>query len=146
MSTKGAHTRVRTAAIAAFFIYAIVLATATHWPQLDLGPAPEHSDKVLHFAAFAVWTALLLASGLLGPPLARRTLWLALPVALVYAGLDEATQAIPGVNRHASWADAAANAAGVAAVIGLAAIVRSPLRRWIPGQSPLRPMIFGDSD
>lgn len=104
-----------------FALYAIGLATLTHWPALSAGPAPfNYFDKFLHLGAFGLWTLLLLSASFWGPALANRNLVRTGIVALFVSGLDEATQAIPMVNRHASWSDYLANTAGVLIAIGLA--------------------------
>ncbi len=106
-----AHERVRRIARPwrlAFVAYAVVLFTATHWPELELGteerPAP---DKILHLLAFG-WLAIMLA----------QTRWLRRPwqviaVVLAWAALDEVTQAIPILGRTFSWQDMLAGQFGV---------------------------------
>jgi len=116
-----------------FILYAIALFLGTHWPQLDLGEPPvDHFDKFLHFGAFAGWSLLLAACGFFGAPLSKRNLAWCLPIALVYAGLDELLQAIPALNRHASWWDYGANTAGVLGAflvcLGLRRFLGTPAR------------------
>ncbi len=116
----GVRSRRRLVFRTCFVGYWIALAVATHWPQLDLGPAPfDFFDKALHVGAYAVWTWLLLLTGWLGPAGEGRTLWKVLLAAGFWAAVDEATQAIPGVNRSASALDWAADMAGAALAIGL---------------------------
>ena len=91
----------------AFIAYLVLLTTATHWPRLALGPEVPVNDKEIHIAVFATFTFLL-----------WRTRWIAnlglvALVALLWAGLDESSQAIPAVHRTACWPDYFANAAGV---------------------------------
>ena len=44
---------------AGFICYALVLATATHWPKLRIeGPVPR-PDLWIHFAAFGLFTIAL---------------------------------------------------------------------------------------
>lgn len=106
-----AHERVRRIARpwrVAFVPYAVALFTATHWPELELGteerPAP---DKILHLVAFG-WLAIMLA----------QTRWLRRPwqviaVVLVWAALDEVTQALPVLGRTFSLQDMLAGQIGV---------------------------------
>jgi len=111
-----------------FGLYAAALAMATHWPQLRLPESPvTSSDKALHVGAFFVWAVLLALAGVFGPRFSGRNLLLSLLLALAYGVIDEATQAIPGVNRFVSVGDALANAvgcvAGIAAVWGASRLV-----------------------
>jgi VanZ family protein len=96
----------------AFGAYALLLFTMTHWPKLKV-PGPEGSDKVIHMTAFGTWCVLGTLCGWFGPRLSKRNILVTSLVALVYAGVDEWLQKIPFINRQASWADYAANAAGV---------------------------------
>jgi len=105
----------------AFGVYALALAAATHWPDVKIpGPDALHPDKLVHVAAFGLWTALLLRSGLLGPWRSGRARWRTLLALVLYAIVDEATQAIPGLHRQVSHWDVAANVLGGAmALFGL---------------------------
>ncbi len=99
---------------AAFALFAIMLATATHWPQLKLDVAPiERADLLQHLIAFGLWTALLIAGGFFGPWNSWRNIAAAHLVAVVYAGIDEGTQLIPILGRTAAWDDFAFNCIGV---------------------------------
>lgn len=111
---------------AAFVVYALALAAATHWPQLklDLGPIPR-PDLLQHLLGFGAWTALLAAAGWFGPWNSWRNIALAHVIAVVYAGADEGSQAIPGLNRVVAWDDFAFNCIGVWA--GTAGVM---LLRW----------------
>lgn len=91
---------------AAFVLYAVVLTTATHWPQLEL-PAAGPDDKTIHVAAFAVFTFLLWQTRWIS----RR--WVTVVVALAWSLLDELGQAIPILNRWCTVPDMVANALGV---------------------------------
>jgi VanZ family protein len=110
----------------AFCLYALLLACTTHWPLPVLVDAPTHSDKLIHFGAFLIWTTLLALSGLV--PRSRHALTIILTISLCYAILDELTQGIPGINRHVSAGDLVANALGVIAGV----LIRIPLTRRYP--------------
>ena len=107
----------------AFLIYACVLFGATHWPALEIqGPVPR-TDLWLHVIAFTTWTALFGFAEFVAPFRERTTPLLLVPCALVYAAVDEALQAVPVLNRHASFDDYTANAVGVflgAAIVAIA--------------------------
>jgi VanZ family protein len=102
----------------AFVVYALALLVATHWPRLEVqGPVPR-SDLWVHMVAFALWGALLHATGWLGKAGTMPATLRALVVTLVYATLDEASQAIPLFGRVFDVSDLVANAGG--ALIGSA--------------------------
>lgn len=109
----------------AFALFAVALATATHWPALTLGAEAGRSDLFVHAVAFACWTALLIAAEPFGPWHTRRDLALAAAVGLAYAAIDEASQALPILRRTAAWDDFGANAVGsLAASAGAALLAR----------------------
>lgn len=116
--------RLTVAARAAFVVFALVLVTLTHWPNLELDiEVIERPDLVAHFGAFGLWTALLIGASFFGPMLSTRNIATAGAVACVYAPLDELTQGIPGVNRHVSALDLLANLSGVVAAVLCAMLV-----------------------
>lgn len=131
----------------AFWLYAIVLFTATHWPNLRIeSNLVDRPDILIHMAAFGLWTALLIATGYLAPgasePLAEsrgvrgwlhivtrpRAIVLVILTALVYAAIDEASQGVPGLGRTVAWDDYGANSAGIVAA-GAAAVMSSRFLR-----------------
>jgi VanZ family protein len=94
----------------ALLAYLLALATATHWPQLQLGDEIPATDKTLHFVAFGglaflVWRAKVLRSRLA-----------VVAVALAWTVLDEVSQGIPALGRFVSIDDAVAGALGVLVV------------------------------
>ena len=91
----------------AFGVYLLALTTATHWPALVLGPEVPATDKEIHVAAFALFTFLLWRTGWI------RSIWLNAVVVLLWAGIDEGSQAIPVLHRTACWPDYAANVIGI---------------------------------
>lgn len=121
----------------AFWAYAAALFTATHWPSLTIEGPIERPDLVLHFAAFAVWGALLAASGILAPVGAARNGPVSALVGALYACLDELTQGIPLLHRTVGMDDLAANIAGVLSGALIAATVaRRACRRSGPRLEP----------
>ena len=105
--------RVVTPALAAYWL---AMAYGTHRPP---GPPGKdyHLDKVAHFGGFfglAVLLGMVLHK-------AGRSIWLALPVVLVYAAADELTQ--PSFGRTADPLDWIAD--GVGATCGLLVL------RWL---------------
>ncbi len=99
----------------AFILYALTLATGTHWPGLVIRvPSFNYADKVVHFTAFLLWTVLLGLTGwcrVKGSP--RRQLFAIGLIAGLYAAVDELTQGLPGVMRTVSASDLAANWLGI---------------------------------
>lgn len=77
-------------------------------------PAPQISDKIRHFVAYA--TLAVPVAVWFGP----RRLMAAMAVTALYGAGLEATQALAGIGREGSLADAAANALG--AVIGVLSV------------------------
>lgn len=119
----------------AFVAFALLLFTLTHWPNLkvDIDGVPR-TDLWAHATGYATWTALLIGTGWLGRRGSWKSVGLGMPVALLYAGIDEASQGFPGLGRFVTWEDFAANAVGVwigASAWAVAAVVldaRSPSR------------------
>lgn len=95
--------------------YWLFLFLATHLPRLQT-PGPPQSDKLLHFVAFALltflfWRACESASCTLGPWF----VWIALPVLVAYAGIDEYLQQFVG--RGSDWEDFVADVVGIAVTL-----------------------------
>jgi VanZ family protein len=111
-----------------FIAYAILLATATHWPSLAIGDpqSAARPDLPIHVAAFGLLTALLIACAFFGGALSPRNILISTPIAGAYSALDEASQAIPILDRSVSPEDLLANLLGVT-LAGLAALM---LRAW----------------
>lgn len=98
--------------------YWLLMFAATHYPKPEQ-ISPQVSDKLLHFAAYAVLTALVVAALAAHGRLGWRWLgWTVLGTA-VYGALDELLQ-IP-VGRHCDFWDWVADMSGVGAVLVLAA-------------------------
>ncbi len=95
-----------------FVAYALALFTATHWPdfRLERGPVPR-PDLLLHAGAFAALTVLLILTRWTGR--GNKGIATAAGLALVYAAVDELTQAIPVLGRFAALDDFLADALGV---------------------------------
>ncbi len=107
---------------AGFVVYALGIFVATHWPQFSIDvPGVERPDLFIHLAVFATWAVLLNLTGWLGEPRTVRTPLRVLPIALVYAAIDESTQALPIIARTAAMDDFLANAAGI--VLGTLAVL-----------------------
>jgi hypothetical protein len=128
MTTPGWGPRIRPIV---FWGYTVLLMTATHVPGSALPVIPVvWIDKVEHFAAYGLWTTLLLWSGLLRPGpfrglAARAMLW-----SVLLAVADELTQTIPALRRSGDALDAAADAIGSAcAVCAFWIVTRGPKSR-----------------
>jgi len=118
MITTNSATPFKRARAAAFILYTLTLVTLTHYPQVtlpDLGV--QRPDLLIHLAAYGLFAALLTTSAILGPAHHTRTAVRALLIAIPFAVIDEATQAIPGLNRFVSLDDLLANWLGIALAI-----------------------------
>ncbi|HWB18921.1 MAG TPA: hypothetical protein VG711_01360, partial [Phycisphaerales bacterium] len=91
----------------AFFFYWLAQTTGTHWPNLKFGPEVPASDKTIHVLAMASCTMLLWFTQWI------RSRWLVALAVVCWAGIDEVTQGIPGLNRSVSWLDYSADVLGV---------------------------------
>ena len=90
-----------------------------HMPRLCLWPPTGQplvlpsvvpvSDKTIHFVAWGIWLATAFRQR-------KLPLGLLLVTGLACSVADEASQAIPVLNRHASLMDAVANVIGIVAV------------------------------
>ena len=98
---------------------AITLSVAMLWPLEAPPPAPEGSDKLVHFIAFAALAFPLARTGRLG-------LVAVLIGASAFGGLIELIQ--PSFNRSADMGDWVADTVGVAIGIGCGLLYRR-LRR-----------------
>jgi len=101
-------------------VYATAMFVGTHWPRYT---APIETalpiDKVMHVVAYAglagfVMLARLHAGGTRSRAFTPSNIDRSALLCLIWAGVDELTQAIPGLHRYVTWQDYAANAAGVA--------------------------------
>jgi VanZ family protein len=123
---------------AAFWMYAAALLVLTHWPNMRIeSNVVDRLDLIVHLGAFGLWAFLLAWSGHLGRPDRTPTAARVFGVGLVFAAIDEATQAIPIVQRTAGFDDYLANAAGL--VCGcIAAMIagRVLVHRLAPRPSP----------
>jgi hypothetical protein len=111
-------------------IYVLVLTAGTHWPRLQLGSAAgtPDPDKLAHFVAFGGLAFLLWRTEWVSSPLR----WLALMLA--WTMLDEASQALPILERSTDWRDILAGQMGVMAVAGWrGALALRPKRPDGPG-------------
>lgn len=129
---RGTH---RTAALAGFVVYALILVTLTHWPNLEIHGPIERPDLVIHLGAFGLWALLFSACGWFGPATSWRNVRWTWPIGLAYAALDEITQGLPGVHRHVALDDWCANATGIT----LACIAMLTLGRWLRRTTPPLP-------
>lgn len=94
-----------------FGVYVVVIATATHWPQLKIN-MPGRPDLWIHMTVFSLWTFLVAMPAWFGPRWSRENIGTCAIIALAYTALDESTQAFsPG--RTVALDDFGANAAGV---------------------------------
>ncbi len=95
--------------------------TATHWPNLQLDLPMRGSDKVLHAVAFMMLTLVWWPTGFI------RSVPLFALAAASWSILDEATQALPLVHRHAGVEDAVSNLCGIViAALVIVALQQDP--------------------
>jgi VanZ family protein len=110
----------------AFWVYAAMVFTATHWPKLEL-PGPKNSDKVVHMTVFGLWMFIATTQRWFGALFSTKNILATMVVSLVYAAVDEGLQAFKFVHRDASLEDYSANAAGIVLVTIVFFAVRG---RW----------------
>lgn len=115
-------------------MYVLVVFGVTHMPGVRIEGLIPRSDLVVHVMVFGVWTALCIAGEFFGRWWTARNIAGAFSVSLAYSAVDEATQAIPALNRVAAWDDWLANAAGVAVAALAAAGLGAALRRGRAGR------------
>lgn len=96
-----------------FVLYALLLTSLTHWPNLTIESGIPRTDLWAHFIAFFVLTILILSTGWIAPRDSWKNMAIGVPVAIAWAGLDELTQGLPGLHRHVTMDDFAANVIGV---------------------------------
>ena len=104
--------------------YAGVLFALTHWPRLRIDSPIERPDLYAHITAFGLWTAFLVAAGPFGTRLSRRNIVRSGLIAIVYAPVDEFSQAIPGLGRSVGLDDLAANIAGILLALSICFLLR----------------------
>lgn len=114
----------------AFFAYALLLFTLTHWPSLRIETDVSRPDLIIHATAFAIWTVLFASCAFFGAPGSRRNLGMCALIGVVYACIDEALQGLRFINRHAAVDDALADILGVAiGILAMAFLARRTRRR-----------------
>lgn len=110
--------------------YWVTLFVSTHMRMPNLGDLPRHSDKMMHFVAYAGLSFLLA----LRWSVARRLTWrhygIIFAITAVYAVIDELLQTIPALNRTGDPLDALADCCGSAIGLGLFALSRAAFRRY----------------
>ena len=121
---------------AAFWVYAAIVFTGTHWPRLRL-PGAGRPDLLIHLSTFGAWTAILISAGFFGAVLSRRNIGTAAVIAPIYAAIDELLQAIPFVHRTAAFDDWLANCLGILLVVGGAMVIRTVRARATPAAKDL---------
>ena len=110
-----------------FVVYAVALAVGTHYPGIRIEGAMERPDLLVHVAAFGFWAFGLMLCRFFGPVLSLRNVLISAAVALVYAGVDEYSQGIPGLNRTVAMDDFLAGGVGIigaTATAGLAILAK----------------------
>jgi VanZ family protein len=98
--------------------YWVALAAATHYPRVRIPGELPSSDKILHFAAFAIlafliWQVLARRAR----PLTAASVWIVAAIAIPYAAIDEYTQQFVG--RYTELADWVANTAGIVCTLSV---------------------------
>jgi len=122
----GLEKRLRPLATPALAAYWLLIFLATHVPNPEDLPAPDVSDKLLHFSAYFVLYALLsvwhrlLTSGWPGGNCQLKFLLLTTS----YAALDELLQMLPGINRNADWLDGIAVCGGLLTAAAIVWLIR----------------------
>ncbi len=92
--------------------FAGLLFMMTHWPKVAI-PAEGRWDLLVHAGVFGAWAILLISTAPFGPTRSPRNIARCVPIAMIYACIDEGLQAVPLVKRVAAWDDLAANMTGI---------------------------------
>jgi hypothetical protein len=109
-------------------MWVAIILIGTSWPSISVGPDVQHLDKVVHFTAYAVLSALILRA--MPSPRDVGTVVIVIALVSVFGAVDEWHQSfIPG--RSMSFADWVADSAG--ALAGALSV------RFIPFLTPRRP-------
>lgn len=103
--------------------YWVALFTLTHLPRVPRTIRGSLGDKAGHFLAYAVLAGLLYLAMWASKSRRGRPGAFVIAVTLAYAAMDELTQ--PFVGRSCEFLDWLADAAGVLAIVGLFAGMRS---------------------
>lgn len=96
----------------AFFVYAAIVVTLTHWPELRIEAPVPRPDLFVHAAVFGLWTLAAIAAEWFGPWNHPRAIAASMILSAGYAAADEWTQQFVG--RVTTLDDFAANLLGVA--------------------------------
>lgn len=109
-------------------VWVVLILIATSWPGVSVGPDVLPLDKVFHFSAYAVLSALMLRATL--TPRDAGTVAMVIALVALFGAVDEWHQSfIP--SRSMSFADWIADSTG--AILGSLAV------RFIPFLTPRRP-------
>jgi len=134
VSAGGARPRLLLWLRSGLLVYLLALATATHWPKLQIDGPVARSDLFVHVGAFGLLTVLCALSrpagtnrcnGAPGGLSSPANLTWSAALAGAYATIDELTQGIPALHRTVALSDWLANMAGVA--LGVAVVALVPL-------------------
>lgn len=109
-------------------VWVVIILIGTSWPSVSVGPDVQHLDKVVHFSAYAVLSALMLRATL--SPRDWGTVATIIVMVSLFGAVDEWHQSfIP--RRSMSFADWIADSTG--ALLGALTV------RLIPFLTPRRP-------
>jgi len=124
-SLPTANARLRRAVGWAVVLFWGAMFVGTHIPMPRLEGVPQHSDKLLHFAAYAGLSFLLGLWRALSHGMSFADYAKVFGATAVYAVFDELLQMIPALNRDGDIDDAAADGAGsIAGLVGLYLVLR----------------------
>ena len=102
-----------------WIFYAVILVSATHFPEVKLPDAP-HSDKWIHSCAYFVLMSLWCAWSMTWKS-PQRGIMAGAVLMLLFGGIDELTQ--PLFNRHADIWDWCCDVVGIVISGGLCGVV-----------------------
>lgn len=121
---RHAGSRIGKLATAILGVYWLAMFVGTHIPRPELIIGENVSDKLLHFSAYFVLYALLVARSRIiradWPDTHRQLKYLV--ITSCYAVADELLQGLPGVNRSPEVLDATADCGGLLSAMGLSLI------------------------
>jgi hypothetical protein len=112
-----------------FWLYAVAVFVATHWPKLKIPNPVPRTDLIIHMTCFGLWNVLFALCGFFGPRWSKQNIGLSTIAALLYAAIDEGLQFPSFLGRTVALDDFGANALGVL-VAALLLLMRGKMRGW----------------
>ena len=124
---------VRQFVIAATLAFWVMIFVGTHVPGPNIGHLPKHSDKLMHFVAYAGLAFLLGLWRAAYREMRLRDYLVVFAITAVYGIADELLQLIPVLNRTCDPLDFLGDCLGILCGLGALFVLIPVYRRFIPG-------------